>query len=44
VLGLKPALDFEAWLARMGMLDAAGRLAQPTPSNPLLVAFPGPGT
>ncbi|MGE5516746.1 MAG: ethanolamine ammonia-lyase subunit EutB [Bacteroidota bacterium] len=27
--GLRPAPEFEAWLARMGMIDAAGRLAPP---------------
>ncbi len=26
LLGLRPAPEFEAWLARMGLLDAAGRL------------------
>ncbi|HLZ74636.1 ethanolamine ammonia-lyase subunit EutB [Phenylobacterium sp.] len=27
VLGLKPAPEFEAWLARIGLLDSAGRVA-----------------
>ncbi|MBK7349825.1 MAG: ethanolamine ammonia-lyase subunit EutB [Gemmatimonadetes bacterium] len=31
LLGLRPAPEFEAWLARMGICDAAGRLA---PVNP----------
>ncbi|WP_341705249.1 ethanolamine ammonia-lyase subunit EutB [Ferrovibrio sp.] len=29
LLGLKPAPEFEAWLGRMGLLDAAGRLPPP---------------
>jgi ethanolamine ammonia-lyase large subunit len=35
LLGLRPAPEFEAWLARMGLLDASGRL----PALP-----PDPGT
>lgn len=31
--GLRPAPEFEAWLVRMGMIDAAGRL---TPSEPVM--------
>ena len=31
-LGLKPCPEFEAWLARMGMLDDTGRLA-PLPTD-----------
>lgn len=30
-LGLRPAPEFESWLDRMGMVDAAGRLAPPEP-------------
>lgn len=41
VLGLRHAPEFEAWLSRMGMLDAAGRLARPASSNPLLAALSG---
>ncbi|MBX3528950.1 MAG: ethanolamine ammonia-lyase subunit EutB, partial [Rhodoblastus sp.] len=26
VLGLRPAPEFEAWLQRMGLMDAAGRM------------------
>ncbi|WP_333824845.1 ethanolamine ammonia-lyase subunit EutB [Pinisolibacter sp.] len=35
LLGLRPAPEFEAWLARMGLLDAAGRLPAlaPDPST-----------
>jgi len=27
-LGLRPASEFETWLARMGLTDAQGRLAE----------------
>lgn len=34
LLGLRPAPEFEAWLARQGLLDAAGRLpALPVPES-----------
>jgi ethanolamine ammonia-lyase large subunit len=36
VLGLRPAPEFEAWLASMGMMDAAGVLAAPPNGAPLL--------
>ncbi len=36
VLGLRRAPEFEAWLERMGLTDAAGRLLPATPSHPLL--------
>lgn len=36
VLGLRPAPEFEAWLASMGMIDAAGVLAAPPRGAPLL--------
>lgn len=35
-LGLAPAPEFEAWLARVGLLDANGRLAPPAERQPLL--------
>ena len=35
-LGLKPAPEFEDWLARMGMLDAGTRLERADPRHPLL--------
>ncbi len=31
--GVKPAPEFEAWLARMGMLDSGGRLAELAPHD-----------
>jgi len=34
-LGLKRAPEFEAWLQRMQITDAAGRLCPPSP-NPLI--------
>jgi ethanolamine ammonia-lyase large subunit len=36
LLGLRPAPEFELWLGRMGMLDAAGRLGPPSPRDPSL--------
>jgi len=38
VLGLRRAPEFEAWLARMGLADDAGRLLPPRPGNRLLSA------
>ena len=38
VLGLRRAPEFEAWLARIGVTDAAGRLLPPRPGAPLLEA------
>ncbi|MHC3000646.1 ethanolamine ammonia-lyase subunit EutB, partial [Gordonia sp. GN26] len=36
-LGLRPAPEFEAWLARLGMSDADGRILPVDPaSSPLL--------
>jgi ethanolamine ammonia-lyase large subunit len=35
-LGLRPAPEFEAWLASMGMIDGAGTLLAPTRAVPLL--------
>ncbi len=35
-LGLRPAPEFEAWLAGMGMIDAAGRISPPPRGAPLL--------
>ena len=35
-LGLRPAPEFEAWLASMGMIDAAGTLLAPPRGVPLL--------
>ncbi len=40
VLGLRPAPEFEAWLARAGILDGAGRLQPLQPGHRLLA---GPG-
>ena len=40
VLGLKRAPEFEAWLERIGIADAGGRLLPPAPGHPLLVAMP----
>jgi ethanolamine ammonia-lyase large subunit len=34
VLGLRPAPEFEAWLARMGLLDDDGRVRALTPDAP----------
>jgi ethanolamine ammonia-lyase large subunit len=36
VLGLKRAPEFDAWLVRMGLADAAGRPLVPSGSHPLL--------
>ena len=36
LFGLKRAPEFEAWLARLKLTDAAGRLAAPTRRHPLL--------
>lgn len=36
VLGLGPAPEFEAWLQRMGIADASGRLLEPADRQPLL--------
>jgi ethanolamine ammonia-lyase large subunit len=34
VLGLRPAPEFEAWLARMDLLDDEGRVLSPAPDAP----------
>ena len=34
VLGLRPAPEFEAWLARMDLLDDAGRVRELTADAP----------
>jgi len=36
VLGKKPAPEFEAWLEKMQLVDATGRLISPVDSQPLL--------
>jgi ethanolamine ammonia-lyase large subunit len=36
VLGKKPAPEFEAWLEKMHLVDATGRLISPVDSQPLL--------
>jgi ethanolamine ammonia-lyase large subunit len=41
LLGLKRAPEFEAWLERMRIVDAAGRLAQAPPAKALLEGMPG---
>ena len=41
LLGLKRAPEFEAWLERMRITDAAGRLAARAPAHPLLAGMPG---
>ncbi|GAB3121998.1 ethanolamine ammonia-lyase subunit EutB [Novispirillum itersonii] len=33
-LALRPAPEFDGWLARMGLLDDSGRLPPPTPDQP----------
>ncbi len=38
VLGLRRAPEFEAWLQRMSITDAAGRLLPKAPSHPLLAS------
>ena len=44
VLGLRPAPEFEAWLARMELTDDLGRLTRPRPEPPeLLAALDVPG-
>jgi len=43
LLGLKRAPEFEAWLERMRITDAAGRLAERSPRHPLLAGMPGLG-
>jgi ethanolamine ammonia-lyase large subunit len=40
LLGLRRAPEFEAWLLRMGIADAQGRLQRPTRQHPLLSATP----
>jgi ethanolamine ammonia-lyase large subunit len=42
LLGLRRAPEFEAWLLRMGIADAQGRLLPPTRQHPLLSATPVP--
>jgi ethanolamine ammonia-lyase large subunit len=42
LLGLKRAPEFEAWLARAGLIQPGGRLATATANHPLLAAAPGP--
>ena len=39
LLGLRRAPEFEAWLERMGIADAAGSLLPPNPGHPLLAAI-----
>jgi ethanolamine ammonia-lyase large subunit len=38
VLGLRPAPEFEDWLLRMNLTDAAGRLRAPSAAQPLLAS------
>ncbi|HUJ97451.1 MAG TPA: ethanolamine ammonia-lyase subunit EutB [Stellaceae bacterium] len=42
LLGLRRAPEFAAWLLRMGIADAQGRLLRPTRQHPLLSATPVP--
>jgi ethanolamine ammonia-lyase large subunit len=42
LLGLRRAPEFAAWLLRMGIADAQGRLMRPTRQHPLLSATPVP--
>jgi ethanolamine ammonia-lyase large subunit len=42
LLGLRRAPEFAAWLLRMGIADAEGRLLRPTRQHPLLSATPVP--
>jgi ethanolamine ammonia-lyase large subunit len=42
LLGLRRAPEFAAWLVRMGIADAQGRLLRPTRHHPLLSATPVP--
>jgi len=41
VLGLKRAPEFEAWLQRIGLTDAQGKLLPESPSHPLLTHAEG---
>lgn len=41
VLGLKRAPEFEAWLQRIGLTDAMGKLLPESPSHPLLTHAQG---
>ncbi len=41
VLGLKRAPEFEAWLQRIGLTDAEGKLLPESPSHPLLTHAEG---
>jgi ethanolamine ammonia-lyase large subunit len=36
LLGLRPAPEFEAWLAQAGIVDNGTRLSNVTPGHPLL--------
>ena len=36
LLGLRPAPEFEAWLARIGLMDGAGRVPSLPPNAPSL--------
>jgi ethanolamine ammonia-lyase large subunit len=38
-LGLRPAPEFSAWLERMGLTDAAGRVSAPPLQGPLIRGF-----
>jgi ethanolamine ammonia-lyase large subunit len=42
LLGLAPAPEFEQWLARLGMLDAAGGIAEVEPLTSPLRELAGP--
>lgn len=42
LMNLRPAPEFEAWLARMGMLDSQGRLAPPDPGSAAVRALLAP--
>jgi ethanolamine ammonia-lyase large subunit len=33
LFGRRPAPEFEAWLARQGLIDAAGRIRPPSPRS-----------
>ena len=39
VLGLKPAPEFEAWLTRMGIADAAAQEQLPSGLSPALIGL-----
>jgi ethanolamine ammonia-lyase large subunit len=43
VLGLKPAPEFEAWLAKVGLLDGAGRVLEARSAQRLLLEQLGDG-